>query len=187
MSRKNWSISWSLNRRIIIAVVVATASLCGIISCGYRITPSAENIGADVRKVFVDSFGNKTSEAKIENVFRSAFIEQFVRGGRFNLVANKGEADAVLSGEVRSMTTAPLSYRKDNLAVEERMTIIIDLSFRTTDKGKIIWMDKEFSGNEFYVLSSRDLSVVDASRRKALVKLARDTAERAYGLMMSGF
>lgn len=186
MSRKNWSISWLPNRRIIVAII-ASPVFCFILSCGYRIMPAAENVGPDVRKVFVESFGNKTNEAKIENIFRSAFIEQFVKGGRFDLVAGRDGANAVLSGQIKSLKTDPLSYRKDNLAMEERMTVVLELTFREKDTGKIIWTDDEFSGSEFYALSSRDLSLIDASRRRALLKLARDAAEKAYGLMMSGF
>lgn len=67
------------------------------------------------------------------------------------------------------------------------MIIILDLTFRTREPEKIIWMNKDFSGNEYYTLASRNLSVIDSSRRKALDKLAHDMAERAYSLMMSGF
>jgi hypothetical protein len=67
------------------------------------------------------------------------------------------------------------------------MTIILALTFRTREPETIIWADRDFSDDEYYALSGNDLSVISDAREKALAKLARDMAERAYSLMTSGF
>ena len=153
--------------------------------CGYRFSPGGEHIDKGIQKVFVDNFSNRTSEANIENTFRSAFIDQFIRGTRFTLVDKRESADAVFRGSINSLTTSPLSYKSSNLAAEERIAVTMELIFEVLGSKEIIWTDANFSGTQDYPVT--DLSSRDTSRKDALTKLSNDSAERAYRLMMSGF
>lgn len=156
-----------------------------ILSCGYRFQPSGEHIDKEIKRVFVESFINNTSEAHLENTFRSAFIDQFIKGRRFTIVGNADAADAVFRGTINILTTTPLAYKKNNLATEERVTIIMDLAFEQKGKSKIIWTHSAFSGVQDYVFN--DLTSREENRKGALLKLSNDFAEKAYNLMMSGF
>lgn len=156
-----------------------------ITGCGYRVTPGGEYIDSSVQTVFVDNLGNKTSEANIENAFRSAFIEQLTRGSRLKPVGNRETADAVFKGRIDSILTTPLSYNKNNLAAEERMTLTMELILEEKGTGKIIWDNKGFSATQDYPFN--DIITRDRNRRAALIKLLSDSAEKAYRSMMSGF
>ena len=153
--------------------------------CGYRFSPGGEYIDKNIRTVFIDNFSNRTSEANIENAFRTAFIDQFVIGGRFTLVDRREKADSVFKASLNSLTTSPLSYQKSVIAAEERVTITIELTFEDQSTQKAIWTNKSFSGYQDYAFT--DVSTKETNRRNALIKLSNDTAERAYRLMMSGF
>jgi hypothetical protein len=155
--------------------------------CGYRFTPGGEYIDKGIRTVYVDSFTNRTSEPGIENDFRNAFIDEFIRGGRFKLVDRQELADAVFKGSIESLSTSHLSYRSDNLAAEERMAVVLNISFEERLGNKIIWANKSFPGRQDYTIDTSNLSVTQTSRKTGLGKLAKDTAERAYRMMMSGF
>jgi hypothetical protein len=156
-----------------------------ISGCGYRFSSGGEYIDKKIRTVFVDNFANRTSESYVENTFRNAFINQFTTGSRFTIVDRKEKADAVFRGSIDSLTTAPLSYQKSNLAAEERITVSMELAFEEQDTKKSVWTNKNFSGYQDY--ATPDLNSKEANRKNALIKLSNDTAERAYRLMMSGF
>jgi predicted N-acyltransferase len=132
-----------------------------------------------------DLFANRTGEAYIDNTIRNAFINQFTTGSRFTIVDRREKADAAFRGSIDSLTTAPLSYQKSNLASEERVTITMELAFEEQDTKKTIWTNKSFSGYQDY--ATPDLNSKEANRKNALIKLSNDTAERAYRLMMSVF
>jgi len=155
------------------------------IGCGYRATPGGEYIDKSIQTVFVDNFANKTSEANLENTIRSAFIDQFIRGRRLKLVDSRNAADAIFRGSIDNLTTAPLSYQKDNLAAEERMTMSMELVLEEQATGKVIWTDKSFSATQDYPFS--DVTTKERNRKNALVKLSNDSTEKAYRSMMSGF
>jgi len=198
MSPRSLSILWFSNkhnrishaRRAFFRVSGLTIIACLlpfilVLGCGYRFSPGGEHIDKNIRKIFVDNFSNRTSEANIENTFRSAFIDQFAISRRFTLVDSREKADAIFRGRIDSLTTSPLSYQKSNIAAEERLTATMELVFEVQDTKKIIWTDKNFSGTQDY--SAPDLSTKETRRKDALIKLSNDTAERAYRLMMSGF
>ncbi|HVO65579.1 MAG TPA: LptE family protein [Syntrophales bacterium] len=168
---------------IAIFVVLLTTFLFS--SCGYRFSPGGEYIDKTIRTVFIDNFSNRTSEANIENSFRTAFIDQFIIGGRFTLIDNREKADAIFKASINNLTISPLAYQKSVITQEERATITIELTFEDQSTKKVIWSNKSFSGYQDYTFT--DVSTKETNRKNALVKLSNDTAERAYRLMMSGF
>ncbi|MEN6317306.1 MAG: LptE family protein [Syntrophaceae bacterium] len=153
--------------------------------CGYHFKPGGENIDKKIQTVFVDNFPNRTSEANIENIFRTAFIDQFVTGGRFKLVDRREIADAVFKGSIDSLTVSPLSYQKSNFAAEERATVTMDLLFEEQGSRNIIWSYKNFSGYRDYRVT--DVNSKEINRKDAFIRLSNEAAERAYRLIMSGF
>lgn len=165
-------------------VLLLLASLF-VAGCGYRFAGETEPVTSEFRTVFVDTFTNRTGEAYAENIFRSAFIGRFVQEGRFNLSRSRGEADLVCRGIVRSLQAAPLAYKATNLAAEERITVTLEIVFEERASGRAIWSDSFFVGTGDYPVTAA--GITESSRRNALVKLAGESAERAYRLMMSGF
>jgi outer membrane lipopolysaccharide assembly protein LptE/RlpB len=153
--------------------------------CGYHFKPGGENIDKKIQTVFVDNFPNKTSEAYLENIFRTAFIDQFITGGRFKIVDRREIADAIFKGSIESFTVHPLAYQKSNIAAEERATVTMDLIFEEQGSRNIIWSYKKFSGSQEYRVV--DVNSKEINRKDALIKLSYETAERAYRLMTSGF
>jgi len=153
--------------------------------CGYHMAGGEETVAPGLRTVFVDLFTNRTGEAYAENIFRSAFISRFVQEGRFKLARSRGEADVICRGAVRSLQASPLSYKATNLSAEDRITVTLEISLEERESGRTIWANGAFTGTGDYPVTT--VGVTEISRKNALTKLASDTAERAYRLMMSGF
>jgi len=163
-------------------MVLAALLLTG---CGYRFSGEEKSVAPGLRTVFVDVFTNRTNEAYAENIFRSAFISRFVQEGRFKLARSRGEADVICRGAVRSLQASSLSYKATNLSAEDRLTVTLELSLEERESGRAMWADGAFTGTGDYPVTT--VGVTEISRKNALTKLASDTAERAYRLMMSGF
>jgi hypothetical protein len=157
-----------------------------LFGCGYSFAPRGENIDKRIQKIYVEPFDNKTSQAEIENYFRTAFINQFIQTSRFKMAPSAEDADAVVRGKIINFNTSPLSYLKNDLAAEERATIILDVTFEDHANGKIIWSSKNMTDSIDYTLNE-DINMLSPARKQALNKLANDMAEKAFNLMMSGF
>jgi len=157
-----------------------------VFGCGYAFAPQGEHIDRRIKNVYVEPFGNKTAQAEIENFIRTAFIDQLIQNSRFKAVSNIEQADAIISGNVLALNTEALSYRKSILAAEERMAITLESSFREKDTGKTLWSSRNVTATVEYELRD-DINLLPATRKRALTKLSRDTAEKAFNLMMSNF
>ena len=157
-----------------------------LLGCGYSFAPQGEYIDKRIQKVYIESFGNKTAQAEIENYGRTAFINQFIQYSRLKVVGSTEAADAIIKGTILNYNTVALSYRADTLAAEERVTVTLELTFRERESGKIIWSSKNIKGTVEYTLEG-DINLFPITRRNALTKLANDTAEKAFNLMMAGF
>jgi hypothetical protein len=157
-----------------------------VVACGYRFIPDGEAIDKSIQKIFVDVFVNKTSEANIENTLRTAFIDQITQGRRFKLAGSPDEADAIFKGSIEVLNAAPLSYQATNLAAEDRITVVLSLTLEAQNPKNVLWANSSFSGTQDYSMGT-NLTVAQANKKNALIKLSNDTAERAYRLMMSGF
>jgi len=101
-------------------------------------------------------------------------------------VGSAEDADAIVKGKILNLNTSPLSYGSNSLVAEERATIILELTFQENESGKIIWNSKNITGTVEYTLSD-DINLLPAIKKDAFIKLANDTAEKAFNLMMSGF
>jgi hypothetical protein len=169
-------------RRAGVLMILTALLLAG---CGYHMGEGGESVAPGLRTVFVDVFNNRTGEAYAENIFRSAFIGRFVQEGRFKLARGRGEADAILRGTILSLQASPLAYKATNFSAEDRITVTLELFFEERESGRTIWENRGYVGTEDYPVTTA--GVTESSRKNALTKLANDTAERAYRLMMSGF
>ncbi|MGP8155169.1 MAG: LPS assembly lipoprotein LptE [Smithella sp.] len=174
------------NRRQILKILIIFLSYILLFGCGYTFAPQGKYIENRIQRVYVKSFDNKTAQAEIENYFRAAFINQFIQNSRFKIVNNEESADAIVKGTILSLNRSPLSYLQNGLTAEERATIILEVTFQENESGKIIWSSKNMTGLVDYAISD-DINLLSSIRKQALIKLADDTAEKAFSLMMSGF
>jgi len=152
-----------------------------ILGCGYHFNGVSDSLSG-IRKIYVGNFPNKTDEAYLENIFRNALIDQFIRGNQFQVVGDEAEADAVIRGTVLRISTSHVAYEDADLGAEERVSLTVQIVFEDRETGRTLWEDRNFSDTEDYlVMNSLE------SKKKALIKLSGDMAERAYRLMIAGF
>jgi hypothetical protein len=182
-----------------IGAVAILLMLWGVTGCGYHLYPGGDegdnksgkmsaNMSNDIRKVFVAVFTNNTPEANIETGLRNAFIDQFIKGRRFQIVNAEGLADAVLQGDIKNLVETPLAYRGgSNLAVEKRITVTLSLALTAKGSPTALWRVENFAQWGDYALDGTNLSTGQTSQKNALSKLANDVAERAYRLMTADF
>jgi outer membrane lipopolysaccharide assembly protein LptE/RlpB len=174
------------HRRAVLSWACAGVFVLLLAGCGYNFAGrGGESVYPAVKTLYVDTFINKTSEANLENIFRSAFNSEIVQNGRFKLAGSLEESDAVLRATIQALVAAPISYKPSNLAAEDRITVVMDLVLEDGKSAKPLWSSYGFSLTGDYTITS--VGVTEVSRRNALVKLASDSAEKVYRLMMSDF
>ncbi|HDQ03146.1 MAG TPA: hypothetical protein ENN23_01015 [Deltaproteobacteria bacterium] len=174
------------NIRIFFRIGAAGLAFIMVLGCGYTFTPRGKHIDKRIQRVYVEPFGNKTSQAQIENLLRTAFINHFIQYSRFKVVGSSEEADATVRGTVLNYYTSALSYRPDKLVAQERAHIVVQILFQEKESGKIIWSSRNITENIDYRLQD-NINLLPVTRKNALIKLSHDTAEKVVNLMLAGF
>jgi len=165
--------------------LILTSSV--LINCGYRFSPGGEHINPDIRRVYVDTFINDTSEAYVDNFIRNGFIDQFRRSSRFTITDGKETADAVLTGSVKNIIVAPLASNQFDKATENRIWMVVGIQFQDRRSGNMIYLNPALAGEQSYLTDPTDINKGSINKSAALQKLSLDLAENGFRLLMSGF
>ncbi len=152
-------------------------------SCGYRFMGSG-SFPAGIKSVSIPILENRSSETGAENIFTSDLIYELTREKKV-VLTNKGEADAILSGVIRSISTQTISRENSRSPLERRVTAILDLKLTGSD-GRVLWSAIGISGHEAYDVLPEKLAT-EQNERDAISVLSKRLAERIYNRITEDF
>jgi hypothetical protein len=139
--------------------------------------------------IAIPYFENKTFEAEAVTIFTYAVVNEFIESKRLK-VEGIDKADLVLYGTVKELNEQSIGYSSDDKAREYRIWATLELSLEEKSTGKVLWKRDKLSHNNEYLsadLRVEEITVIEASKRKALVLLAEDLAERIHDSIVQGF
>ncbi|MFN7962100.1 MAG: LPS assembly lipoprotein LptE [Thermoanaerobaculia bacterium] len=121
--------------------------------CGYALVGKAQNLPQDVRKIYVQPLTNQTTRSQLDQFLTSAIANELLTRPRFSVSASGGEADAVLSGSVRSFEVRPLSYDAEGRATDYEILITASMALKRTDEQQtVLWENSNYLFREDYQL-----------------------------------
>lgn len=154
-----------------------------VASCGYRFAGGGDLPGG-IKSIYIKTFANRTSETGIENFLTGDVIYEFTRSGKA-AISKEENAEASLSGIIRSLTIGSVSRKDSHTSRERRVALLVDLKLTGQD-GSIIWVLKGVSANEAYAVSS-DKSSTEHNKRAAIKILSKRMAEKIYYRLTDNF
>ena len=159
-----------MKRRIyLLNCFAATLLLSGCM--GYQLGGSRP---AGIRTVYVNPVINQTRESAIELQVARALRERLQFDGRFELMAEPGQADAIIDAKLTQYAISPIAYRSDlkTAAKEYRIRITGDATLKQRKSGEILSESATY-GETIFEFES-DLTT---SKRNALPRAARELAK----------
>jgi len=154
-------------------------------NCGYNFTGSGAKLPAGVRSVAIPIFGNQTLQTGIESDLTRALVDRFVSAKQLSLTS-QSEADAVLSGTVRSLVVLPTAVTLGTQAATEyRATLTIEATFKRQQDGKVLWKGEMIEWRNYPV--SSDPAVTEANKREAISQAFDLLAKRLYEIILEDF
>ncbi len=170
------------------AILLALASLPWLASCGYHLVGVSGNLPPTLKRLHIAPFVNQTARAELDQRLTEEVTQEWLRRGRFQLVARAEEADAVLSGSIVAASVAPVRFDQQGRATEYQLTISADVQLvdRTGEKPTVLWRDARFSRSVSYEV---DVSTVTYFDREieAMERVSRDFARGLVVTILEGF
>lgn len=152
-------------------------------SCGYRFVGSG-SFPAGIKSVCIPILENRTSETGVENILTNDLIYELTRDKKVSLTS-RDQADALLSGVIKSMSIGTISRTGTHSSLERRVRVTVDLKLTSPD-GRVIWSARGVSANEAYDVMPDKLAT-EQNRRNAISVLSKRLAERVYGRITDDF
>ena len=149
--------------------------LIQLLGCGYQMVGKETHVPPGLNSLAIPTFKNLTFEPGIEVPFTQAFLREFIRDRRVNVV-DRAEADSILEGSIRDFTMSSVSYNISGFVAEYATHVVIDLALKTRT-GKVLWEEKGFSEDRWFRASSQVLTN-EANKQAAIQETGRFVAER---------
>jgi hypothetical protein len=113
--------------------------LLALAACGYQLAGQSSFLPKDVRTVYIEPFLNRSRDVGIEKEITTAVRGEFYRRGQLQLVDQADQADAILSGVVRSFDSSVVSVNRKDEALQYESVLILDVTLRRREPNEIIW------------------------------------------------
>jgi len=174
--------------RLIMQITQITFLFSIIAGCGYT---TRSMVASKYRSIYIVPFVNKINIAQEEyagNKYRiyrplletdvtKAVINKYLFDGNLRPV-KEGSADLILKGELLEFRKDPLRYDDDNNVTEYRVNLIVNLTLWNRKENKLVWEEKNFTGNATYFTTGSQAKSEGQAVNDALEDLARRIVER---------
>ncbi len=154
-------------------LILAVTLSCS--ACGYRVRSSVGHLPTGIQSLGIPTFKNLSPQFKVEQRITGAVLKEFVTRTRIPVSSNINGMDAVLAGEIGSVSSSPVTFGGDSFASAFLVTVQIRVKLVRTKDSAVLWEDNSFLFRERYVLNTK---VTDffSEENPALDRLAQDFA-----------
>ena len=171
------------------AVVAAGSALS---ACGYSLAGRGSFLPAYIRTIAVPDFTNATTIFDVERRITERVRTEFISRGRYTIVTDQAQgADAVLTGQITSITLAPAAFTTQQQASRYLLTLVANVEFRDLKAGKVIWQNPALQFREEYDITSAqnaaDVSAFFGQNTNALERLANEFARSVVSSILEAF
>jgi hypothetical protein len=141
-----------------------------------------------LQKLHIVPFVNQTTRAELGQRLTEEITQEWVRRGRFQLVPNPDQADAVLSATITAAIVAPVRFNEQGRATEYQLSVAADVKFvdRTGEKPVLLWRDQKFTRVLSYEVDASLTNYFDREVQ-AIEQLSREFARGLVVTILEGF
>ncbi|HUR34622.1 MAG TPA: LptE family protein [Vicinamibacterales bacterium] len=127
---------WLIRMASAAALASGTAVLAG---CGYSLAGRGSFLPDYIRVIGVPLFANRTPLFNLETQLTEKVRAEFIGRGKYRIVPEAQNVDAVLTGEVSGISIQPLSFTNQQLASRYTITMSARVELRDQRENKVLW------------------------------------------------
>lgn len=154
--------------------------------CGYKPAGKGKSLPADIKTIAVPIFQNSSLKYRVEQRFTQAVMDEILKRARaLRVTTNTDEADAVLSGEIRSFRASGSILDEQGRTRVWDVRVVVSVTLRHQRTRKILYQNSRMSFEGEYQLSDDPQSFFN-EENPAVDRIARDFAQTIISLVMEG-
>ena len=178
-------------RRTFIRAASLAASAVALPACGYSLAGRGSFLPASIKVIGVPMFVNNTSVFEVEKRITQKVQAEFIGRGKYKIQPDTNAVDAILSGEISSITVAPATFTEERQASRYVITVVTKIEFKDVKADKVLWSNPYLQFREDYELSNTanvaDPAAFLGQDVNALDRLATELARSIVSAILEAF
>lgn len=177
-----------MRRRLFLQSFVL-AALAASVACGYSLAGRGAFLPPHIRTIGVPIFTNNTSVYDIERRVTERVRSELIGRGKYTVETSATGVDAVLSGEISSITIAPSAFNDQRQATRYQLVLTAKIEFRDLKDNKVLWSNPSMQFREDYEISGTvaDPNAFFGQDVNALDRLASEFARTLVSAILEAF
>jgi hypothetical protein len=130
--------------------------VCGLIGngCGYALAGRGSFLPAYIKIIGVPTFTNRTTVFNLETMLTQKVRSEFIGRGKYQILPENTGVDALLIGDVTSVTVSPVSFNPQQLASRYVLTMAARIELRDVRENKVLWENPSLLFRQEYEATS---------------------------------
>jgi hypothetical protein len=160
-------------------------------ACGYALAGTGSFLPDYIKTIGVPTFANRTTVFNLETQITDKVRSEFIGRGRYEIVPDQVGVDALLTGEVSSVSIIPASFTDQQLASRYVVTMTARVELKDMRDNKVLWDNPSLLFRQEYEAQS-STGVVDPAAffsqdLNALERLTTDFARTIVSAILEAF
>jgi hypothetical protein len=174
-----------MRRRHALATILGGASA----GCGYALVGRGVTTDASVKRIGVPLFKDKTGKPGLDARVTQAVMEELLRRGRFTVVREASNVDALVEGEILSFNVLPVNFSESGgqtQATRYAIALTANVVYRKVGEKEPIWSNEAFSQRDEYDMGDNPASYFDRETQ-SIERLSAAFARSLVAAMLEAF
>jgi hypothetical protein len=124
-------------KRLLCALCVVSGF--AVSGCGYSLAGRGSFLPPYIKTIGVPMFLNRTTVFNLETLLTQKVRAEFIGRGKYQILPQNTGVDALLTGEVTSVTIVPASFTTTQLASRYAITMTARVELRDVKENKVLW------------------------------------------------
>ena len=164
----------------------------GVSGCGYALAGRGSFLPADIRTVGIPKLDNKSTFFQVEDIVTEKIRAEFIGRGKYAVTPEALGADAVLTGEITSISVQPVGFTEQQLASRYLFTLSMRVQFTDARTNEVLWSNEALVFREEYELATRGSIALDGAafldqERSSMDRIGGDLARSVVTAILEAF
>ncbi len=141
--------------------LVTLGVLCASEGCGYSLAGRGSFLPSYISSIGIPTFANRTTIFNAETVVTEKVRQEFIGRGKFKVLPQDKGVDALLLGEISTISLTPASFTNQQLASRYTLTMTARITLRDLHQNKVLWENPAVIFREDYDAPSGRTGALD--------------------------
>lgn len=172
--------------------VLCVLCVYSAVGCGYSLAGRGSFLPAHIRTIGIPTFANRTTVFNLETQVTQKVRAEFIGRGRYEILPEGGgNVDALLTGEISSVSISPTSLNNQQLASRFVIRMSARVELRDIRDNKVLWENPGLLFQQEYEAQAGTNALDPASffgqDQNALEQMSTDFARTIVSAILEAF